>query len=101
MYQKFGIFRDYWDYTKSDIIDIGRADVTKSDADKYVFKVPSLRNVVETYPYFHDGSVEDLKQAIAIMGKSQLNKDMAAKEINDIVIFLRTLTGEVPDGLKQ
>ncbi len=101
MYQKFGVFGDYWDYTKSEKIDNGRSDVTNSDADKYFFKVPSLRNIAETYPYFHDGSVQGLKEAVSIMGKSQLNKVLTEKEIDDIVAFLKTLTGDVPDGLKE
>lgn len=57
MYQKFGIVEPYWKYTKSKKIDEGRYNVTKNPADKYVFKVPPLRNVAMTAPYFHDGSV--------------------------------------------
>lgn len=96
-YQKFGIFEPYWKYTKSDSIDEGRYVVTKKDEDKYVFKVPSLRNVVMTPPYFHDGSVESLEQAIWIMGKVQLGKDLTKEQINDIINFLKTLTGEIPE----
>lgn len=69
IYQKFGIYDDYWKYTKSSKIDEGRFLVTKNEADKYFFKAPSLRNVEKTYPYFHDGSVKDLKEAVKIMGK--------------------------------
>ncbi len=101
MYQKFGLFGNYWEYTKSEKIDNGRFDFTKKESDKYVFKVPGLRNIEKTYPYFHDGSVGDLKQAVSIMAKSQSNKDLTEKEVNDIVIFLNTLTGEVPDELKE
>jgi len=101
MYQKFGLFGNYWEYTKSEKIDNGRFDVTKNESDKYVFKVPGLRNIEKTYPYFHDGSVGDLKQAVSIMAKSQSNKDLTEKEVNDIVTFLNTLTGEVPDELKE
>ena len=99
MYQKFGLFGDYWEYTKSEKIDNGRFGVTNNEADKYVFKVPGLRNIEKTYPYFHDGSIQDIKQAVSIIAKSQLNKDLTEKELNDIIVFLNTLTGEVPDEL--
>ncbi|MEO0223793.1 MAG: c-type cytochrome [candidate division WOR-3 bacterium] len=89
MYQKFGIFEPYWKYTKSDSIDEGRYVETKRDEDKYVFKVPSLRNVVMTPPYFHDGS------------KVQLGKDLTKEQINDIINFLKTLTGEILEEAKQ
>jgi len=101
MYQKFGLFDDYWKYTKSKKIDNGRYDVTKNEADKYYFKVPSLRNIEKTYPYFHDGSVNDLHETVKIMGKIQSNKDLSNKEVNEIVVFLRTLTGDIPDSLKE
>jgi len=52
--------------------DLGRYNVTKNEADKYVYKVPSLRNVTRTYPYFHDGKVWDLREAVKIMGETQL-----------------------------
>ena len=61
-----------------------------------MFKVPSLRNVELTYPYFHDGSVWDLKEAVKIMGKTQLGVDLSKKEQEDIVAFLKTLTGKLP-----
>lgn len=101
MYQKFGLFGDYWKHTNSEKIDNGRFDITNEKADKYVFKVPSLRNVEKTFPYFHDGSVQELKEAVAIMGKSQLSKALTEKELNDIVTFLNALTGELPESLKE
>ncbi|MEZ4937368.1 MAG: cytochrome-c peroxidase [Crocinitomicaceae bacterium] len=100
-YQKFGVHVDYWSLTKSEKKDEGRFEVTKDEADKYVFKVPSLRNVEKTYPYFHDGSVQDLKEAVRIMAKAQLNKDLTEAEINSIVIFLKTLTGDVAEEYKK
>lgn len=100
-YQKFGIFGNYWDFTKSKKVDNGRYDVTKNEADKYVFKVPSLRNIEKTAPYFHDGSVQDLAQAVKIMAKTQSNKDLTDEEVNQIIDFLKTLTGEVPASLKE
>src|SRR5208337_3851621 len=92
-FQKFGVVVDYWKETGSKDPDKGRADVTKSDADLYVFKVPSLRNVAETAPYFHDGSVADLKRAVEIMGKTQLGADIPGKDVEAITAFLGTLTG--------
>lgn len=98
-YQKFGLFGDYWKFTKSKKIDNGRYDVTKNEADKYVFKVPSLRNIEKTAPYFHDGSVQDLGEAIQIMAKDQLGKELTEKEISEIKDFLKTLNGNVPQDL--
>lgn len=101
MFQKFGVYHNYWEYTGSKKIDEGRYDVTKNETDKYFFKVPSLRNVAETYPYFQDGSVANLNDAVRIMAKTQLNKDLSEKQIKDIVAFLHTLTGEVPNDLRK
>ncbi len=101
MYQKFGLFGDYWTLTQSEKIDEGKFAVTGNEADKYFFKVPSLRNVEKTGPYFHDGSVANLNDAIKIMAKLQVNKDLTDIEIGQIIIFLRTLTGEVPAELKS
>ena len=101
MYQKFGIFESYWKYTKSDPIDEGRYVVTKNEADKYLFKVPIHRNVGETAPYFHDGSVDKLGDAVWIMGKIQLGKDLNQSQVGEIVTFLKSLTGKIPeDALK-
>lgn len=101
MFQKFGLFGNYWDHTKSKAIDNGRFDVTQKESDKYVFKVPSLRNIDKTYPYFHDGSIDDLKESVLIMAKLELNKDLSDEEAEEIVSFLATLTGEVPAHLKE
>ena len=98
MYQKFGVFEPYWKYTKSADIDEGRYVVTKNESDKYVFKVPSLRNAERTAPYFHDGSVDHLYDAIWIIAKVQLGKDLPKAQVEDILIFLRTLTGNIPDN---
>jgi cytochrome c peroxidase len=101
VYQKFGIFEPYWKYTKSDPIDEGRYVVTKNEADKYVFKVPILRNVEKTAPYFHDGSVDRLEDAVWMMGKIQLGKDLNKSQVGEIVTFLKSLTGKIPeDALK-
>lgn len=95
-FQKFGVTEDYWKETGVTTPDKGRADVTKNDADLYVFKVASLRNVAKTAPYFHDGSVDDLTKAVKIMGKTQLDKTLSDKEAAEIVAFLGSLTGPVP-----
>ncbi|RUA08636.1 MAG: cytochrome-c peroxidase [Flavobacteriia bacterium] len=101
MFQKFGLYGNYWEYTKSKSIDKGKAEVSKKEADNYIFKTPSLRNITKTYPYFHDGSVKDLKEAIKIMGKLQVNKDLTDDEVQSIYDFLETLTGEVPAEYKM
>jgi len=100
MFQKFGVYDDYWKYTKSKNIDLGRYEVTKKEEDKYVFKVPSLRNIEKTYPYFHDGSVASLDDAIQIMAQTQLNKTLSDEEIAQIKTFLKSLNGDVPADLK-
>lgn len=101
MYQKFGLFEPYWQYTKSKDIDEGRYVVTKDKSDKYVFKVPVLRNVGMTPPYFHDGSVDRLYDAIWIMGKVQLAKSLTDQQVEEVISFLKSLTGEIPkDALK-
>jgi cytochrome c peroxidase len=74
--------------------DSGRFGVTDDDADIHVFKVPSLRNVALTGPYFHDGSASTLESVVLIMGRHQLGRQLAAGEIELLVTFLKTLTGE-------
>lgn len=101
MFQKFGVVEDYWKETGSSDIDKGRFDVTHDHADMYVFKVPSLRNVAMTPPYFHDGAVNTLPAAVRIMAKVQLGKDLAEQDVADIVAFLLTLTGQLPDDFRN
>jgi cytochrome c peroxidase len=95
-YQKFGVVEDYWAATGSRAVDAGRADVTKDPADQYVFRVASLRNVARTAPYFHDGSVATLPDAVVAMGRVQLGVKLAGADVRDIVAFLESLTGELP-----
>ena len=95
-FQKFGVAIDYWKETGSANPDKGRIDVTKNDADLYFFKVPSLRNVAKTAPYFHDGSVATLPRAVEVMGKAQLGVALSAAEVDEIVAFLDALTGPAP-----
>lgn len=91
-FQKFGVFEKYTTQNLSE----GRYAVTGKEADKYVFKVPTLRNIELTYPYFHDGQVNSLAEAVNIMGKIQLNREYTEEETTDIVAFLKTLTGDQP-----
>ena len=86
MFQKLGMVKPY--PTK----DEGRTKVTNNPADKFVFKVPSLRNVEKTAPYFHDGSVKTLPEAVSIMAEYQLGKQLSKEEVDDIVSFLGSLT---------
>jgi cytochrome c peroxidase len=97
MYQKFGLVEDYWKATGSPTPDTGRFDVTKDPADMYVFKVPSLRNVAMTPPYFHDGSVATLPEAVRVMGRVQLGRKLTDEQIGRIVAFLQSLTGSLPE----
>ena len=74
----------------------GRSAVTGNDAERFNFKVPTLRNVELTYPYFHDGAADTLTQAVDTMGRLQLGKKFTPEENADIVAFLKTLTGDQP-----
>jgi cytochrome c peroxidase len=98
---KFGLVNDYHPLTKSSNGDNGLMDFSKKESDKDIFKVASLRNVAKTHPYFHDGSVKDLPTAIRIMGKAQLNKDLTDEEVSSIVVFLESLTADIPEETKK
>jgi cytochrome c peroxidase len=95
MFQPLGVLGDYFgdrgDLTKADL---GRFNVTGHEEDKYVFKVPSLRNIALTAPYFHDGSAKTLEQAVTTMAKYQLGRELPPKDLAQIVLFLKSLTGE-------
>jgi cytochrome c peroxidase len=95
MFQTFGVMGDYFGKRGNvNEADLGRYNVTKNEADRHVFKVPSLRNVALTAPYFHDGSAKTLSDAVDVMFKYQLGRPAAAQEKELIVKFLHTLTGE-------
>lgn len=96
--QKFGVWENYWEFTKSSQIDQGRFNLTKDENDLYVFRIASLRNVSKTAPYFHDGSVKSLPEAVRIMGKIQLRKTLSEADIKHVVAFLHTLTGKLPEN---
>jgi cytochrome c peroxidase len=91
-FQKMGIVEPY--QTNNPVE--GRIAVTGKDADRFAFKVPTLRNVELTYPYFHDGEAETLNEAVDIMGRLQLGRKYTPEENARIVAFLKTLTGEQP-----
>ena len=101
MYEKFGIHMDYWKATGSKEPDRGRADLTGDPQDLYVFKVPSLRNVAMTPPYFHDGSVLRLADAVRVMGLTQLGQEIPQEGIEEMVEFLGSLTGPLPKTLAE
>ncbi|QPT40697.1 Cytochrome c551 peroxidase precursor [Oligella ureolytica] len=92
-FQRMGLVEPY----VTDNETAGRAGVTGQDIDRMNFKVPTLRNVELTYPYFHDGGAKTLSEAVDIMGRLQLGKKFEANEIEDIVAFLKTLTGDQPE----
>lgn len=100
MFQKYPAFGTHKDLTGSTVDDPGRMQATKNEADKYMFKVPSLRNIADTWPYFHDGSVKDLNKALQVMAKGQLNKDLTPAQIADLEAFMKALSGEIPADAK-
>lgn len=98
LYQKLGIFYDYF-ASRGNVTqaDYGRANFSGREADKHVFKVPTLRNIENTAPYLHDGSAETLREVIEIMAKTQLGKDIDSNDVYLIEQFLKTLTGQHKD----
>ncbi|RPH42583.1 MAG: cytochrome-c peroxidase [Burkholderiales bacterium] len=91
-YQKMGIVQPYKASSPAE----GRSAVTGKEIDRFSFKVPTLRNVEMTYPYFHDGAADTLTQAVDVMGRLQLGKTFTKDENAKIVAFLKTLTGDQP-----
>ena len=96
MFQRLGIMADYFaDRGNIQPADLGRINITERLRDRYVFKVPSLRNIELTAPYLHDGSVKTLEETVSIMAEYQLGREILADDVSLIVQFLRTLTGEL------
>lgn len=96
-YQKFPVFADHPEVKKyAFTTDSGRFEVTKDPQDRHLWRVPSWRNVSLTAPYFHNGSVKDLSEAIRVMAKTQLNRDLSDEQVTDIHAFLVSLNGEFP-----
>lgn len=97
LYQKLGMVKPW-----ADASDPGRMKVTKNEADRQIFKVPSLRNIVRTGPYFHNGKVATLDQAVALMAEYQVGKTLTAAQTQSIVTWLGAVTGEIPvDFVKE
>lgn len=108
-FQKFGLVEGpYWKFIEDPKHDKGRADVTKKTEDEFFFRVPGLRNVAKTYPYFHNGSVWELdkavnwelNKAVNIMGMAQLGKELSKEDTDNIVAFLNTLSGSVSESAR-
>lgn len=97
-FQKFGLLRDYWLETGSTKVDEGRFLNSREPSDRYVFRVPMLRNITRTAPYFHDGSVQDLGAAVRIMARVQLGVELTAAETADLLAFLAALEGRDPEN---
>lgn len=101
MYQRFGVMASYVeDRGAIEHSDLGRYNVTGREEDKFVFRVPSLRNVGNTAPYFHDGSATSLEEAVAVMAEYQLGRKIEDTEVEAITEFLHTLTGDVDERLQ-
>lgn len=95
MFQPLGVLGDYFgDRGHVTKADLGRFNVTGNEEDKFVFKVPSLRNIALTAPYFHDGTAKTLEEAVSTMAKYQLGRKLPPRDLEQIVQFLKTLTGE-------
>lgn len=97
-FQKFGLVKGpYWEFTGSTLKDEGRFEATGVESDKYAFRVSGLRNIANTAPYFHDGSIDTLEQAIDIMAKTQLGVELSQTDIQDITAFLKSTSGQLPE----
>jgi len=96
-YAKFPTFKQSKFETKYKFsADTGRQQVTGKAEDMNMFRVPTLRNITDTAPYFHNGAVNDLHEAVRVMASTQLDKNLSDADTNDIVAFLESLTGEYP-----
>jgi cytochrome c peroxidase len=98
MMQRFGLVHGpYYEFTPSTIVDRGVAEVTGKASDNYIFKTPALRNIEKTAPYFHDGSVESLEDAIRIMAYAQLGRELDEQQVHRMIEFFKSLTGDIPE----
>lgn len=104
LFARFGVVESYWEATRDVVVttsptqpmDVGLFAVTHDSNDLYVFKVPSLRNITRTYPYFHDGSVWDLRDATQIMARVQLGRDLDDQTLDSLMAFFKVLDGDLP-----
>jgi cytochrome c peroxidase len=94
LFQRVGIFGDLFPPHMASEADLGRLSITGIESDRKVFRVPGLRNVAVTAPYFHGGQTASLSEAVEIMARSQLGRELPAQDVDLIVRFLHALTGE-------
>lgn len=98
LFMQFPTFTDNAYVERYDLMaDAGRFEATGQASDKHMWKVPTLRNVELTAPYFHNGSVKTLEEAVRVMARTQLNQELSESQVEDIVAFLGALTGEFPE----
>ncbi len=95
LYNKFGVMQ----YVSSKRL--GRYEVTHKEEDRYYFKVPSLRNIEHTAPYLHDGRYETLDEVVKFMARYQLGQVVSQEEIDTIISFLKSLSGEIPASARR
>ncbi len=100
MFQKLGVLKDISLEGGTLANDLGRFNLTQNEWDKRVFKVPSLRLAVKTPPYFHDGSVDTIEDAVGVMIRVQLGRDVPEADKQAIIAFLASLVGEIPQGIR-
>ncbi len=99
LFQRFGVVEGYLDARSNPSpADLGRFAITHREEDRHVFRVPGLRNVAETAPYFHDGSAATLEEAVQVMARHQLGRRLDDAQVAAVVAFLRSLTGDLPGG---
>jgi len=99
LFQYFGVVTNYIEERGNiQTSDYGRYNVTGDERDRYKFRVPGLRNVARTAPYFHDGSIATLKEAVEIEAYYQLGRPLSEAQINELEAFLISLNGELPEG---
>ena len=97
LFQRFGVMEEYLEARPvQSRADLGRFAITEREADRHVFRVPGLRNVALTAPYFHDGSAASLEEAIQVMARYQLGRRLTSDQVSALAAFLRSLTGEQP-----
>lgn len=98
LFMKFPTYPDHEYVLENELAaDAGRYEVTGNEADKQMWRVPTLRNLVYTAPYFHNGAVKTLNQAVRVMAATQLNQELTNQQASDIVEFLNSLTGQFPE----
>jgi cytochrome c peroxidase len=99
MYANLGVMGDFFSERGKPLVksDLGRFNVTGRDEDRHMFKVPSLRNIARTAPYFHDGSIDKLEKAVETMARYQLGVELSEPDRNALVSFLKALDGRFPE----